>query len=504
MKAKKLILLAVASLTLSGCSIEDLMFWKKKDEPAGGDDSKPAKKYDYEPEITGGDEMDKKAILEALNYKGVCYYGSNEIGFDTPMPVSFDDGKNIDLFKEVKYDSDHVCKLTWSVDSSQDYYKAVINSDATHDYIEINYKFRQSDADPFLEDGELEWVLTKIECNDAVATPNLEFKALVSNTPYYHEKQSIAELYAIDDHERVVEYEGGAKTAKYASTFNICTYDAPEKDASGKYPAYVPAFTRNNQKAIEEGLDEATFRYQEVLAKYFYHAPDGNFGLVRNGKDVLEIYAGSGDGTPLTPEKFPHFKDEYIKIFGTMGQYCGNIQLSFINQISGVTEAEKAQIDGEGEEVYEPLDETRLASLKVSGYTCEKQAVQMDGHGFSNSLREVTGTYVANSLKDKSGDAVAPSAMSNGKGSRYTFKLKVGAQEITVAYDYHTDQIGNVGLFNAMKAKLEAGGSMTVKGTMRYSGYDSEKASEADTNWLRTEGNTGVWTIVPFLGNHVA
>ena len=66
-----------------------------------------------------------------------------------------------------------------------------------------------------------------------------------------------------------------------------------------------------------------------------------------------------------------------------------------------------------------------------------------------------------------------------------------------VAYDYHVDKDGSQGVFSALKAKLAAGGEMTIKGTMRYEG-------DNDLKFL-TEGNDdAVWTIVPFLPAHIA
>ena len=48
---------AVACLSLAGCSIDDLMFWKKnKGEEQQQKEDTPKKKWDIEPEITGGSE----------------------------------------------------------------------------------------------------------------------------------------------------------------------------------------------------------------------------------------------------------------------------------------------------------------------------------------------------------------------------------------------------------------------------------------------------------------
>ena len=177
-----------------------------------------------------------------------------------------------------------------------------------------------------------------------------------------------------------------------------------------------------------------------------------------------------------------------------MGQYCGNVQLGFITKVLSLKESEKAAIAEPAD--YREITESILAGLKTDGYTAQKQAVQLaDGGCLSNSLGKVTGTLVANSVKDKNGDAVS-NIDSMSSGARYTFDLKVGNETLTVAYDYHTDKEGKVGLFNAMKTALKAGGQMTIKGTMRYSGNNSGP--------FISEGNNGVWNIVPFLTEHIA
>jgi hypothetical protein len=499
MKHSKFLLLTVAALSLSGCDFINGLFGKKDDKK---DDEKPARKYPFAPEIEGGTEEDKVAILEALNYTGVCNYNKKEIEPEAVQPLDYKNGKYVEVFKSVKIDDSHIVKCTWSVPDGQEYFAGWLDhpEDPTIQYLEINYKMPETPAEEDTKPvtGNLRWVLEKIECNEAKAEPDYEFGVSIKNSLYWHQEESIAELYAINDEPLTITYEE-TKQAKYASTFNICNYAAPAKGEDGKYPAYQPGFIPNNPNASES----EAFRYLHVYGKCFYYAPDGNFALMANGKDVLEFFAGSGDGVPLHPSKYPHMNEGYINVYGTMSQYCGNMQLSYVTQILGVSATEKQAKIVEPTLEYEPLDEERLASLQVEGFTCEKQAVQMDGHGFHNSLRSVTGTYKSGSLKNKDGTAIAPSAMENGKGKRYTFVLTVGNQEVTVAYDYHTDQDDSVGLFNNLKTALTNGGEMTIKGTMRYSGF-GEKSGALAKDWLRTEGNTGVWTIVPFLGNHVA
>jgi hypothetical protein len=297
------------------------------------------------------------------------------------------------------------------------------------------------------------------------------YNATTRNEEYYHQDATIAEVNAVTDEELVVTARGS--THKFASTFDMVDYeDDPDKD---KYSPYWPT---NNPEG------EKKYLYLNVKGKIIYTAPDGNWGLLADGDQCLEFYAGKG--TPFVTSNFPNITKDRVLISGNMSQYNGNIQLGFITKI-------KESLENEGIEepvlTYPELKEADIAAFKVEGYTCEKQAID----GFSNSLHSVTGTLVADSILDKEGNVVKN--IDSLANNRFTYQLQVGEQVMTVAYDYHTDKEGQVGLFNALKTALKKGGQMTVKGTMRYNGNDDD--------CFITEGNKGVWNIVPFYTDHV-
>ena len=269
---------------------------------------------------------------------------------------------------------------------------------------------------------------------------------------------------------------------KYASTFDIVDYEYHD----GK--TYSPYFLTNNPEATEK-----QYLYLNIPGKVIYTAPDGNWGLLADGKNVLEFYAGSG--TAFNEKNWPNLANKYVKISGNMGQYCGNVQLGFVTRITALKDAEKATLAEPEPLAYRTIDETLLKSLQIEGYTCAKQAVKFsDGSCLSNGLGQVTGTLVPGSLKNSSAEECEASALVSTK--RFTFELQVGSEKLQVAYDYHTDKDGTHNLFKTLQAKVAAGGQMTLKGTMRYSGNDSAP--------FITEGNNGVWSIVPFLAEHVA
>ena len=359
----------------------------------------------------------------------------------------------------------------------------MLDGDATHKIIELSYKGYG------VADGTFSWVLKAAECGGAKskAGAKIDYSAVTRNQIYKYDDVKINAAYAIHDEQRIVT--AGSETYTYPSTFDIVDYEYHE----GK--KYSPYFITNNSEEDNPNPDATKrYLYYNMVGKVIYLAPDGNFGLMADGKNVMELYQGSGEGIPLKEENFPNLAGGYVRVSGNMGQYCGNVQLSFITKI---VSAQASEITAEPDLSYPALAEADLAALKVTGQG-QKQAVLMsDGSCLSNSLRSVTGTLVAGSIKMKNGDnmeTTAPADLVSGK--RITFDLKVGDETITVAYDYHTDKTGSVGLFNAMKAKLTAGGSITVKGTMRYSGNDE--------NPFVLKNNPGVWNIVPFLAGHVA
>ena len=481
MKKSRLLLAAVATLTLAGCSIDDLMFWKKNksnDDTQEEEQQKPAdKKWEYNPEITGGTEAQHYAILDTLNNKPICNQNgksTNEIFPETTPTLSEDDGDGIKLTTK-QINGNETVTLTWTIDETQEYFGSRLKSDDAHDIIEIKYK---GYGNP---NGTFKWVLAKLECGEAVANADIEFSAITKNEVFKHDNVTIAQIYAIHDEEKVVD--AGGTEHKFASTFDIVDYEYHDgKD-------YSPYFLTNNPDATEK-----QYLYYNVPGKVVYTSPDGNWGLLADGKNFLEFYAGSG--TAFTVKNWPNLANQYVKISGNMSQYCGNVQLAFATKIVALNDAEKALI-AEPEPVdYFEISESVINSLIVANYTAQKQAVILsDGSCLSNRCASVTGTLKAGSIKDSSGNEVT-NIDSLPSAKRFTFTLQVGGHELGVAYDYHTDKDGTHGVISALKTALKAGGQMTLKGTMRYSGNDS--------GCFITEGNNGVWNIVPFLAEHIA
>jgi hypothetical protein len=461
-KNKLLYLFPLTALLLAGCSLEDLMFWKQKN-PGN---------YKINPTIDGGTTEEKEAILNVINSKPICNKSGNavtEILPDVTPQLLEDEGDDVMLTTRQIAKNKKFVDITWSVPEGQIYYSKISDLDDVHKLLEINYQHYGA------PNGELTWNISKLVCGGAVCNnpKEMTYKATIVNEEYLHDDVRIADINKVTDEELIVD--AGGETHKFASTFDNVDYEYHEG------VTYFPRFKTNNPNG------EKKFLYYNVPGKVIYTAPDGNWGLLADGAQVLEFYIGAGKA--LTPTNWPNLEKEYVVMSGNMGDYCGNIQMGFMTKIKEAPAEKKALIE-EPLMTYPALTEADIASWIVEGYTAQKQAI----NGFSASLHSVTGTLVADSIIDKQGTVVTDiDSMAN---NRFTFQLQVGSQVMTVAYDYHTDREGAVGLFSALKAALKKGGKMTVKGTMRYSGDDDKL--------FITEGNEGVWNIVPFLPEHIA
>lgn len=492
MKKSRLLLSVISCLALTGCTVDDLMFWKKKNnEP----EQQEEKKWDLNPTIEGGTEEEKFAILDTLNNKPICNQNgkkSTEIFYDVPPTLLEDDGDGLKLTTKQVQSAGQVV-LTWEIDETQPYFGGRLQSDEAHDIIDIKY---QGYGVP---NGEFKWSLTSLVCGEAHTVGfKLDYTAVTKNQVYKHDDVKIADIYKMTQTRKVIKDKSNKIINMWESTFDMIDYSY-DPDAS----TYSPYYITNNPDAAEK-----QYLYYNVSGKVIYTAPDGNWGLLADGKNVLEFYAGSG--TALTEKNFPNLANKYVKISANMGQYCGNVQIGFVTKIAALTAEEKAQIAEPEPLAYTEMTEELLNSLHYrlsseeltalgltakENYECEQQVVKLaDGTCLSNALAQVSGELVAGSLKDKDGAAVAVNALSSG--ARYTFQIKVGDEVLTIAYDYHTDKTGKNGLFNAMKAALNAGGAMTIKGTMRYSGNNSGP--------FISVGNKGVWNLVPFEVAHFA
>ena len=312
---KKISLLLASLLTigaLTACGDE------KKDDD---------KKYPIMVNIVGGTADEQEALLKGINTIVCQISGKNATPTGTAK-LSEDNGDYVKVTtvqKATINSKSYTVNIDWACQEDSPYFSQWLDSDAQHKLIEIKY---QGYGKP---EGDFSWWMKKITCGGAVAdNANVKYNAKVYGEKYKHEDKTIEFINSVTEEPKTVV--AGEETYYFPSTFDLVDYEYHE----GK--KYSPYFITNNPDA-----EEAQYFYVNVACRVLYLAPDGNWGLVHDGSNFLEIYAGAG--TKLTKANWPNLAKEYVVISGNISQYCGNIQLGFITQIKEATDAQKATID---------------------------------------------------------------------------------------------------------------------------------------------------------------
>ena len=408
--------------------------------------------YDFVPEFESGTDEDKIAILEAINYKKPVTTKSNNTVFPgTDMNLTEDAGDYI-ILSTKQLMGDKTVEFQWEIDTTKAVLAGVSDIDDYHKVLEFNYPgFKNPNT-------EFTWTMKQASCGTAVTSKtNCSYKVVLQGEKYLHGLMTIAEIQAVTVGDYETEY------GVYPSRFDVINYDQEHP-----WPISNPLDT------------EAKQRYLCVLGKIIYYAPDGNWLLLANGDDITEVYTGAG--TPLTPAKYPAMNNEYVKVFGQVAGYRGNIQIGIIENIKAATPEEKATIT-EPTLMVRDITETFIKTeLDLEGKDYQRPAVP---NCFSNSLGKVSGTVVNGSYVED--------------GKRFTFEVQVGTRKMKVAYDYHVDNNGAGGFKSALQAKAKVGGTQVeITGTMRYSN-SVDKVSQGCFGLV----SGGEWTLVPYLPEHI-
>lgn len=481
MKKTKIIAGLLSAVLLSSCSL----FGGKDNNGDNGDGDEEQKKHRFELVVTGGTEDEQEAIRSAAD-GSIVMVNASALQPDSAKVLYEDNGDYVQLEKTKVARVNKVAytvSIEWSVDQTQAGFKELLDNGQNSNFLYPAYKGYEHKT----EQASLSFSVGKLTCGGAtcVAPEALKYTCTVQNSQIYYDDLRISQINGVTEQEKVIT--AGGNTYHYPSTFNMVNY---EDEDGEKYNPYFKV--HENNKGVE---DVKQYYYCNVPGEVIYLSPDGNWGLIAEGNQVLELYAGSA--YDLNKSKFPYLEvGKKVIVSGNLSQYCGNIQLGFITKVAALEGSGKFSDFVSASKTFGTIDASVINSWKLDSSiygTCQKQAID----GFSNSLQQVTGTPDASTLKDRDGKSVTVGALQN---NRFTFTLNVsGGESITVAYDYHTDKSGSVGLFNALKAALSNGGSVTIKGTMRYNGRD-----EGGSPFVLSDGNTGVWNIVPFELAHVA
>ena len=448
-KSKLLLALPLAAMVLGGCSFQDVL------GIFGGSSVEDASSFDILPKLRGGTKAQRTAICSAINDLSPCVNrAAVDLFPDTTITLAEDDGDFIKVTTK-QIVGDNTVELKWGVDESQATFNWMKEADESHNVISVKYPGFKNPS------TEFKWTLESATCGKATTVGTVcTYTATLTAESHPHDEMTIAQINKCTMEEQTINGH------KYPSTFDMVKYDQAS-----------PYFEPNKED------ETAKYHYIKTKGKVLYYAPDGNWALIGDGDQVLELYAGSGTG--LTPESFPSLKSEYVEVSGNLSQYCGNIQVGFVTIINDCPKGNI--VDPDLNNVRKITSEFITQNFELaSPFVCHKQAID----GFSNSLGQIEGTIDPSSVKDKSGKAVANE--SDLTNNRFTFKVNLeGGKAITVAYDYHTDRNGDNGLYNLLKSKIFAANQIKLKGTMRYSGND-------ENSFILDNANPGVWNIVPF------
>lgn len=427
----------------------------------GGDDVEGLVKN-----IKGGSHDEKLAIQECVLNKPIALLKGTTITPDIAYDAKFDDGDFLQVTSKqvgveinmTMYDVD----IEWEIANTNNAIKATYNVSDTQKMVYFNFDESGDKAYSFS--------IKKIKCGRAVSeNPEVEYTINLKKPTYKYDDETIEHLYALRD-EPIDKGDPVSVTGEYG--FQRVKYDQKS-----------PYFIGNN-----EGTD---YYYVRVNGEMIYEAPDGNWGLLADGDKMIEVYAGSGSGTPINGGGFPVLNlSKQVEITSEFTVHAGCLQLSYVNYMVESSAANKKTAVKTFQKVT-PEFIDKVSTVYTDGDGNEKQSdLQcVPGMNLTNALVEVTGTYVEGSL---SVDRIVA-------GARATFRLKVSeGHEYTVAYDYHVDKTGSIGFARKLNEAIESGKPITIKGTNRYCTLKEKE------NFLQGFSNPGDWQVVPFDLSHIS
>ena len=414
-------------------------------------------KNDIIAKVSGGTSVEKEAIAEALRIENRVNAGGIYASYRDTYAIYEDDSDLITLSNKIiaEVDGNKIdVALTYDLVGLGDYlFGTTLSKDNRKTNVALNFPSRGT------EDAFVYLKLAGLSCGTAkLENVNIKYNFKLIPTQYIYASMTLDEIYSVT-HEQYFSTMG----VTYPETFDIIDYDQR-----------TPYYRSNNPES------DRPYLYVQVKGKIVYIAPDGNYALLANGDKAIEVYAGAAMN--LREDEFPYLQNKYVEIYGNMGHYSGNMQLCYVTRIRPCSPSEITEPTINPEQITEET----IKGFKVEGYESQLQTVD----GLMNAIRSVRGTYVEGSLKSN-GSSVNEMTSSN---SRYTFELQVGEEQLTVAYDYHTDKNGDLGIFSKVKEIITSKKTVTLVGSMRYNVDHSY-----GFNPYATRG--GHWTIVPFDGN---
>ena len=318
--------------------------------------------------IQGGSADERSAIQKCVSTKPIAILQGVTLNLTDTFDVSADAGDYLQINTkqggiEVNMTM-YTVDIEWEVDTNSPYFASMDDISATQKIINFNF--------PDDRDGSYQLKIAKISCGGAVSEdPQCAYNLKIKKPVYKHVDTTISALNKISD-APIEKNEFNDKDGEYG--YDLIKYDQKS-----------PYWVGNNPGT------EKDYYYVNVNGEIIYSAPDGNWALLADGDEIMEVYAGSAYN--LTPETYPALSNKYVEVVGNMGQYTGNIQLGFVTAIKELSSSASYQ-PAAATKQYAQLD---IASLENGAAESgkHKQAIQ----GMMNSLKYVEGTIVSGSWK---------------------------------------------------------------------------------------------------------
>lgn len=382
----------------------------------------------------GNSEEELKAVEKALSMSIATNLTSGNPlveGMEAEFTGDSNDAASVTFKQITKVNGKtYTVNLDWEVDSE---YATIKDLDETHKKIEFNYPNPLIEEDQEKEDngedvGNVHTQL-KVTASCGSASKSAAFDVKLTHITHFYDTLTIKDIYKLN--------EAGD---------NFDFYDTTAKKIKTNY----------NQ----------SYFYVITSGKLIYKSPDSNWGILADGKYAIELYQ-----LVKCSDNANAVVGNYITVKADIAQYNGNIQLSYVTQIT---------IMDDHSNIAEPEELGVLSSnMNTSG---------ADGYmPFYSPIHNAIGT-----LKGVTVENVNAFDSFDGQ-TRFTFTVLYEGKEFIIAHDYHTvkgaDGKFSSDMINAWKSVLTTASSIDITGTIRYNGSGI--------------GAGGHWEIIPFLTEHI-
>ena len=309
--------------------------------------------------------------------------------------------------------------------------------------------------------------------------------------------------------EATAKCNGWSQTKEYTMVLNPAQYEYKKKSFSDIYAKHssLNALSFMRQKGGTtngyecDGEGTSTYYNVETQGKLVYATTDGNWGILQDGNRYIQLYRL--DALTIWEKIKDSLIGKNIWIKGNLSFGFGNVQIGNIKSILPIK-------DGDSEHpVQAPASDATFNEGTFTNHEWWNNPV-FNTIGFAGSGTVTDGKIwaVVNQGSGNPSTRVQVSKDSvQAYSSRYEFDVTIGSTTVVVATDYHVscglngkNEVGeNNQQFTDWIKGIEAGKSVKVAGTLRW--LNDRSISDGGNDY--TIYTDGVWTVTPFLLDHI-